>query len=54
MIRRSKAFSWTTPRVLTVDLKRVHRRGFERKPTELWVWGQLKSGEALIQKKTIP
>lgn len=47
------AFTWTSETQLTVSLAKLHHKGGEHKPTELWVWGHMTCGAALLQKVTV-
>ena len=57
---RHKAFTWTSDTELSVNIKALHCRracscckAKACTSAELWVWGQLQSGEALLQKITV-
>ena len=54
--RNKKTYTWTSPTELSIDMSRCHcQKGCcpAAQPMELWVWGQLKNGEALLQKVTV-
>ncbi|MBI4864088.1 MAG: hypothetical protein HY815_28095 [Candidatus Riflebacteria bacterium] len=51
---RTKAFSWKSETELVINLKALHCHcPIGKAPVDLWVWGQLKSCEALLQKVTV-
>jgi hypothetical protein len=52
--RKRRAFQWSSDTELSVDLNRFHHAHQGAwKVAEIWVWGQLASGEALLQKVVV-